>query len=102
MHKFEDYVLHPAIQTLLITLVIISGLTYSIPAHAQDISLTELQTRALVLNKQGKYLEAVKVAEEALKTTEEEFGSDHTKTAASMSILGLLYFSLLLFPWFFF
>ncbi|GAX59367.1 Tfp pilus assembly protein [Candidatus Scalindua japonica] len=57
------------------------------------MSLTELQTKALVLNKKGQYHEAVKAAEKALEITEEKFGSDHPETAASMTILGLLYFS---------
>jgi len=78
-------------QVIIIVLLIISFLTIAFPAYSQDMPLTELQTKALILNKKGQHSEAVKVAEEALKVTEEEFGSDHPKTAASMSILGLLY-----------
>jgi Tfp pilus assembly protein PilE len=87
---FAKYIAHPTIQAIIIVLLIIPVLTLAFPAYSQDLSLTELQTKALMLNKQGQYSEAVTVAEEALKITEEKFGSDHPKTAASMNILGLL------------
>ena len=90
---FAKQVVSHAILVVMIALLIISVLIHAFPAYSQDMSLTELETKALMLNKQGQYSEAVKVAEEALKATEEKFGSDHPKTAASMSILGLLYFS---------
>ena len=90
---FANHIIHHAIQAIIIVLQIIPVLIFASPAYSQDMSLTELQTKALMLNKQGQYSEAVKVADEALKATEEKFGSDHPKTAASMSILGLLYFS---------
>ncbi len=93
MHKFEDYVLHPIVQAAIIVLLIVPVLTFAFQVYSQDTSLTELETKALVLNKQGKYSEAVKAAEEALKATEKKFGSDHPKTAASISMLGLLFFS---------
>ncbi len=60
-------------QVIIIVLLIISFLTIAFPAYSQDMPLTELQTKALILNKKGQYSEAVKVAEEALKVTEEEF-----------------------------
>ena len=89
---FAKQIIPPATQVIIIALLIIPLLIIAFPAYSQDTSLTELQTKALVLNKQGKYSEAVKAAEEALEITEVNFGPDHPKTAASMSILGLIYF----------
>jgi len=80
---FTKQIVLPVIQAIIIVLLTISTMAFAFPAYSQEKSLTDLQTRALVLNKQGKYSEAVKVAKEALKASEEEFGSDHPKTAAS-------------------
>ncbi|MGR3293866.1 MAG: tetratricopeptide repeat protein, partial [Candidatus Scalindua sp.] len=77
---FTKHIICPVIQPIIVALLTIPALTFAFPTYSQDMSLTELETKALVLNKQGRYSEAVKVAEEALKATEEKFGSDHPKT----------------------
>ena len=74
---FTNHIVQPAIQVIIIALLTIAVLTFAFPAYTQNMSSNELQTKALMLNKQGQYSEAVKVAEEALKVTEVKFGSDH-------------------------
>lgn len=82
-------VIHTTKVALLITLVVL----FTLPAYAREDLLTDMETKALVLNKQGQYSEAVNTAKESLKVAEEAFGSDHPRLAKSMSILGLIYFS---------
>ena len=82
-------VIHTTKVTLLITLVVL----FTLPAYATEDLLTDMETKALVLNKQGQYSEAVNTAKELIKVAEDTFGSDHPRFAKSMSILGLIHFS---------
>ncbi len=84
------HLLSYAMKIALLTMLVVSS---SLPADAQVKLSNELETKALMLYKQGQYSEAVNTAKEALKVAEETFGSDHPNIAASMSILGLLYYS---------
>jgi len=66
-------------------------LTTLLPAYAQEKLWKDLDAKALTLYKQGRYAEAAKVSEEALKVAEDTFGPGHPDVAASLNNLGLLY-----------
>lgn len=72
----------------LLTMVILS-LTAS--AVAQEALWKELSSKVVVLYQQGKFPEASKLAEEALRVAEKTFGSNHPNVALSLSNLAGLY-----------
>jgi tetratricopeptide (TPR) repeat protein len=59
--------------------------------RGQKKSLQELDDNVTTLYQQGRYSEAANVAKEALKVTEETFGSDHPNVAISLNKLAELY-----------
>jgi len=63
------------------------------PAYAQGkLKLwNKLNAKAGTLYQQGRYAEAAKVAQEALKVAEKTFGADHPNLATSLNNLALMY-----------
>jgi len=51
----------------------------------------KLNERAQTLFKQGRYVESIEVAKDALKVAEETFGSEHPKVATAMVVLARPY-----------
>ena len=72
-----------------VTLVL--GALIVLPAHAQQTLLDELHAEILILYQQGRYAEAAKVAEEALKVAENTYGPDHPNVVTSVKNVADLY-----------
>ena len=66
---------------------------FSIPAFTQEARFRELNERAVKFYQQGRYSEAVQVAEQALKVAENTFGPEHPDVATSLNNLALFYHS---------
>ena len=66
-------------------------LSCTVPTFAQEQLWKELQIKVSMLYRQGRYSEAAKVAEEALKVAEKTFGSDDPRVATSLNNLGFVY-----------
>ena len=60
-------------------------------ANAQEPSLEELDEQALALYRQGKYAEAVQIAEKALRIAEESSEPEQLSLATALNSLGRLY-----------
>lgn len=61
------------------------------PLAAQQESWEELNGKVISLYRQGKYGEAVSLAQEALRVAEERFGPEHPNVAMSLNNLAGLY-----------
>lgn len=61
------------------------------PSCAPASSWEELHAKSLGLEQQGRYGEAERVAQEALRVAEERFGPDHPNVAHSLTDLADLY-----------
>ena len=61
------------------------------PAWGQSPELKELHARSSELFGQGRYAEAVPVAEQALELTGREYGADAQKTAIALIVLAMLH-----------
>ena len=90
---FENHVSHPVIHTIKMALLLTLATLCILPAYARGELLTDVETEALMLNKQERYSEAVNTAKESVKIAEDTFGADHPRLAKAMSVLGLIYFS---------
>jgi len=66
-------------------------LSFTVSTFAQETLWKELNKEVKMLYQQGRYSEAAKVAEEALKVAEETFGPNHPDVAASLNNLASLY-----------
>jgi tetratricopeptide (TPR) repeat protein len=75
-------------KVLLAALLIISLNT---TAQAQEALWNDLNAKATSLYQQGRYSEAAKVAEEALKVVEKTFSTNHPAVGLSLNNLALLY-----------
>ncbi len=73
----------------LLMLVIVES--FALSADAQEKLWNELNEKVNILYEQGRYSEAVKPAEEALKIAENTFGPDHPNVAISLNNLATLY-----------
>ncbi len=82
---FGNHVILPAIYIIKMALLLTLATLYVLPAYATEKLLTDMETKALVLNKQGQYSEAVSTAKESIKVAEDTFGSDHPRLARSVS-----------------
>ena len=56
-----------------------------------DAHIIELCNQAKALSEQGNYREAIPLAKDAVKVSEQTFGSDHFSFGASLNLLGRLY-----------
>jgi CHAT domain-containing protein/tetratricopeptide (TPR) repeat protein len=77
-----------------IVVILILASLISTPAPAQEARWKELDARVEQLYEQGKYNEALPVAEEALRVAEATFGAEHLNTATALSRLGWTYSAL--------
>ncbi len=80
--------------TFVLLFIGIWSLFLSVPTQIMAQSLDEarrLNTQAVELYEQGRYGEAIGVAEKALVIYEKVLGKEHSLTGASYNILGLLY-----------
>ncbi len=73
-----------------VVLIMVLVASFTLPTYAQEVLWKELNDKATLLYQQGRYSEAVSVAEEALKVAEETFGPGHN-VATSLNILATLY-----------
>ncbi len=74
-----------------IILMLVLAVSFALPAYAQEALWNELIAAVVAHKKQGRYSEAAKVAEEALKVAENTFGPDHPNVATSLYHLAVLY-----------
>lgn len=72
-------------------LVIICFLSLTSLVQGQGSSLQELNKKVLTLYEQGRYTEAIPVAQEALSVAEKALGPDHPDVATSLNNLAELY-----------
>ena len=77
--------------TLSVVIMMVLGLSFGSIASAQEARWKALKNQVKALYEQGKYREGIPVAKEALKVTEETFGSDHPDVAISLNNLAVLY-----------
>jgi len=71
--------------------VVLLALAIAVPLAAQQGNLDELNARVIELYRARKFLEAVPVAEEAIRVAEATFGKDHPKLATAVNNLAVLY-----------
>ena len=71
--------------------VMLLALAIAVPLAAQQGNLDELNARVIELYRARKFLEAVPVAEEAIRVAEATFGKDHPKLATAINNLAILY-----------
>lgn len=76
---------------LKILLVFILAVSFSLPAEAQQEKYNNLNKKLATLYRNGRTLEAIAVAKEALKVAEATFGENHPYVSASLNNLALLY-----------
>ena len=76
----------------LLILAFLAGLVLASPAaHTQSPKLQDAAQRAQSLYSEGRYDEAVRVAQTAVRLSEQEFGPEHLNTGAVLVILGSIY-----------
>ena len=80
-----------AIRAALIAVVLIAGVTQSLPAWAQSAELDAAFEKYEELKKQGKYHEAIPFAQKFIELAKEEFGETHHHYAAGLNNLAGLY-----------
>jgi tetratricopeptide (TPR) repeat protein len=73
------------------TIAFLVALSLTFPLAAQETRWKELSAQAEQLQKQGKYAEALPVAQEAVRVAEATFGDQHPNTAAALEKLGEVY-----------
>ena len=64
---------------------------FTVSAFAQQTEWQELMGQSFTLYQQGRYSEATKVAEEALKVAENTFDKNHLNVGQTLNILAVLY-----------
>jgi tetratricopeptide (TPR) repeat protein len=78
-----------ALSKVLLMVLLISLFTMVI--HALETLWKEQITRSVTLLQQGRYSEAAKVADKALKVAEKTFGINHPEVAVSRNIMAAVY-----------
>jgi hypothetical protein len=73
-----------------IVLIFVTCILCFTGVFAQETSWRELNIELAKLVQQGRYPDAVEVAERALEVAEETFGGDHPKVAVSLNNLATL------------
>ena len=76
---------------LLVGLLLLTFWLTPVTTHGQSRELVQAYERAKALSGQGRYLEAVPFALNAVRFGEREYGSDHPTFAIFLNNLGLLY-----------
>lgn len=67
--------------------------SFTMVTDAQEDLYNKLNKKLATLYKQGKTLQAIKVAEEALQVAEKTYGKKHAYVSTSLNNLALLYIS---------
>ncbi len=78
-------------RAMTIVLMLVLAVSLALPAYAQEALWKDLRVKVRTLYHQGRYTEATKVAQEALKVAENTFGPDHPNLATSLNNLAELY-----------
>jgi len=71
--------------------LVLFALALAVPMVAQEERWKELNTQVVQLYVQGKYAEAIPLAQVCLQVAEATFGDDHPNVAVSLSNLAELY-----------
>jgi tetratricopeptide (TPR) repeat protein len=66
------------------------GLCFALPVQAQEYPLDDLFGQMFKLHDQGRFSEAIEVAERALEVAEATFGADHPNAGISLNNLAYL------------
>ncbi len=74
-----------------IALLSVLAVSLALPVQAQETLWKDLNAKTITLYQRGRYVEAARVAEEALKVAEETFGPNHPKVATTLNNLAELY-----------
>ncbi len=80
-----------ALLRFLVTLVLAFGLGFTSAESDDAAELDELDQSVLKLYEQGKYADAIPLAEEAVTQAERVHGAEHPTTSTSLNMLALLY-----------
>ncbi len=78
-------------RAMTIVLMLVLAVLLALPAYAQEALWKELNAKGGTLYQQGRYAEAAKVAQEALKVAETTFSPDHLDVATSLNNLAEVY-----------
>ena len=70
---------------------VLLALVLAVPVAAQEERLKELNAQVVQLYQQGKYAEAIPIAQEQLRVAEATFGAQHPNVALSLNNLAVLY-----------
>jgi tetratricopeptide (TPR) repeat protein/CHAT domain-containing protein len=96
--RFRDFLRAPQpnrtckwIREFAVVSCLIFFLTSWLPAFAQEARLNELNAQVVELYQQGKYAEAIQVADEAVRVARTTFGRDDPNLATALNNLGELY-----------
>jgi CHAT domain-containing protein/Tfp pilus assembly protein PilF len=71
--------------------LVLFALALAVPVAAQEQRVNDLSTQVVQLCQQGKFTEAIPVAEEAVRVAEAIFGPEDPKVATSLGILAMMY-----------
>ena len=71
--------------------LLLVALALEVPVAAQKARWNELNAQGKQLYEQGKYAEAIPLAQESIRVAEATFGSEHRNVAASLDNLAGLY-----------
>ena len=81
-------------KTLLkILLIVILATSFTLAANAQQELYNNLNKKLATLYRNGRTLDAIEVAKEALQVAEKTFGEKHPYVSASLNNIALLYIS---------
>jgi hypothetical protein len=78
-----------ALSKVLLMVLLIS--LFTMATYALETLWKEQITRSVTILQQGRYSEAAKVADKALKVAEKTFGINHPEVAVSMNIVAAVY-----------
>ncbi len=78
-------------RTALLAAAVLLVAAGAVPVQADEASWQQLNSKANVLKRQGKYAEAIEMGKQSLQTAEQEFGPEHFNVAVALRNLGLAY-----------
>jgi hypothetical protein len=70
---------------------VLLALALAAPVAAQEARWDELNAQVSRLHQQGKYAEAILLAQESVRVAEATFGARHPNVATSLNNLAVLY-----------
>lgn len=72
-------------------LIVILAASFTLATNAQEAKYKELNKKLVSLYKNGRTLDAIEVAKEALHVAEKTYGEKHPYVSSSLNTLALLY-----------